>query len=196
MKKCLFLCLVIIVTFWCSGAVALSDSYKNNIFAPGVLKAIDSDGILKAGEIAPNFNLRSVAGDFISLEQFLGKKNVIISFIPAAWTPVCSDQWPGYNIVKDLFDKNDAILIGISVDNIPTLFAWTQQMGNLWFPVCSDFYPHGKVANSYGVLRSDGVAERAIFIINKKGIVHYAKVYDINKRPPLENIITELEKIK
>jgi len=42
--------------------------------------------------------------------------------------------------------------------------------GNLWFPVLSDFYPHGAVASKYGVLRSDGVSERSLFVIDKKGI--------------------------
>ena len=92
--------------------------------------------------------LFSITGQKVTVSQYRGKKNVVISFVPAAWTPVCSDQWPGYNIVKDLFDKNDAVLLGITVDNIPTLYAWTNQMGKLWFPVLSDFYPHGKVAES------------------------------------------------
>ncbi len=71
----------------------------------------------------------------------------------------CPVVWPGYNIAKAFFDKNDAVLLGITVDNIPTLFAWTQQMGKLWFPVLSDFWPHGAAAGKYGVLRSDGIAE-------------------------------------
>jgi peroxiredoxin (alkyl hydroperoxide reductase subunit C) len=98
--------------------------------------------------------------------------------------------------VQDIFDKHDAILLGISVDNIPTLFSWTNQMGNLWFPVLSDFWPHGKVASMYGVLRADGVAERALIIIDKKGIIRYIDVHDINKKPPLEDLVKELEKLK
>jgi len=121
---------------------------------------------------------------------------VVISFVPAAWTPVCSDQWPGYNIAQDLFNRNNAVLLGISVDNIPTLHAWTQQMGTLWFPILSDFWPHGATAKKFGVLRSNGTAERAIFIIDKKGIIRYIDVHNINKRPPLEEIIKELEKIR
>jgi alkyl hydroperoxide reductase subunit AhpC len=110
----------------------------------------------------------------------IGKKNLVISFVPAAWTPVCSDQWPGYNIIKNIFDKNDAVLIGITVDNIPTLYAWTNEMGNLWFPVLSDFWPHGAVTKKYGVLRSNGVSERALFVIDKKGIRVYASYYLLN----------------
>jgi len=79
------------------------------------------------------------------------------------------------------------------VDNIPTLFAWTNQMGALWFPVLSDFWPHGAVAGRYGVLRSDGTSERALFVIDKKGIIRYILVNDINKRPRLENLVKELK---
>jgi peroxiredoxin len=177
-------------------AFGISDAFKNNIYNPGLLKPTDSVTKLKAGDRAPNFTLKAVSGETVSLRQYRGKKNVVLSFVPAAWTPVCSDQWPGYNIVKDIFDKHDAILLGISVDNIPTLFSWTNQMGNLWFPVLSDFWPHGKVASMYGVFRADGVAERALIVIDKKGIIRYIDVHDINKRPPLEDLVKELEKLK
>jgi peroxiredoxin len=173
-----------------------SEAYKDNIYQTGILKPTDSVLKVRVGDPAPDFTLASVSGEKVTLSQYRGKKNVVLSFVPAAWTPVCSDQWPGYNIVKDLFDRNDATLLGITVDNIPTLYAWTNQMGKLWFPVLSDFYPHGRVAEAYGVLRSDGTSERALFVIDKKGIIRYIDVHDINKRPPLESLIHELEKLK
>lgn len=177
-------------------AFGISDAYKNNIYNPGILKATDSKVKVKIGQKAPGFTLPAVAGEKVSLEDYYGKKNVVLSFVPAAWTPVCSDQWPGYNIVKDLFDEHNTILLGITVDNIPTLFSWTNQMGKLWFPVLSDFYPHGQVAKRYGILRSDGVSERALFVIDKKGIIRYMDVHDINERPSLEILIKELEKLE
>jgi peroxiredoxin (alkyl hydroperoxide reductase subunit C) len=177
-------------------AFALSEAYKGNIYDPGRLKPVDSVLKVKVGRMAPNFTLPAVKGGKVSLRQFRGKKNVVISFVPAAWTPVCSDQWPGYNIARDLFEENDAILLGISVDNLPTLFSWTNQMGELWFPVLSDFWPHGKAAKGFGVLRSDGTTERALFVIDKKGIIRYIDVHDINRRPPLEVLVGELEKLK
>jgi peroxiredoxin len=186
---------VVILFFVSSYAFGLSDAFKKNIYNPGQLKPTDSTLKVKIGENAPDFTLPSLSGEKISLSQFKGKKNVVISFVPAAWTPVCSDQWPGYNLAKIIFDKNDAILLGITVDNIPTLYAWTNQMGDLWFKVLSDFWPHGKVSEMFGVLRSDGVAERALFIIDKKGILRYAHVSDINKRPDLKDLATELEKL-
>ncbi len=172
-----------------------SIAFKENIYDPGNLRPVDSQLSVSVGDTAPDFTLPSVSGEPVTLSSYRTKKNVVLSFVPAAWTPVCSDQWPGYNIAEDLFIKNDAVLLGITVDNIPTLFAWTRQMGKLWFPVLSDFWPHGAVAEQYGVLRSDGVTERALFIIDKEGIIRYIHVNDINKRPPLEDLIKALKKI-
>jgi len=184
---------IVLVLLWSTTVFAISDAFKQNIYNPGLLKPTDSVLKVTVGEYAPGFSLPAVSGEKISLSQYRGKKNVVLSFVPAAWTPVCSDQWPGYNIVKDIFDRHDAILLGITVDNIPTLFAWTNQMGALWFPVLSDFWPHGAVAGRYGVLRSDGTSERALFVIDKKGIIRYIHVNDINKRPRLENLVKELK---
>ena len=176
-------------------AFGASSAYKDNIYNPGQLKPIDSELKVSVGEPAPDFTLPSVSGEKISLSQFRGKKSVVISFVPAAWTPVCSDQWPGYNIAREMFDENNAVLLGITVDNIPTLYAWTKQMGKLWFPVLSDFWPHGAVADRYGVLRSDGVSERALIFIDKRGIIRDIQVNDINKRPDLEACAINLEKM-
>ena len=188
--------LSLIISFLCfpaKHALSISEVYKDKIYNPGQLKSIDSTAKVEVGQKAPDFSLASVSGKTVSLSQFRSEKHVVISFVPAAWTPVCSDQWPGYNITKEIFDQNDAILLGITVDNIPTLYAWTKQMGDLWFPVLSDFWPHGKIANMFGVLRSDGVSERALFIIDKEGIIRYAHVTDINKRPDLEDLVEALE---
>ena len=81
------------------------------------------------------------------------------------------------------------MVIGITTDNTPTQFAWCREMGGVWFPVVSDFYPHGATAMKYGVLRGDGVAERAEIVIDKKGIIRWIKVYDINKRPDRNNFV-------
>lgn len=169
---------------------------RDNIYNPGPLKPIDSHLKVQVGDPAPDFTLPAVQGEAVTLSRYRGQKNVVLSFVPAAWTPVCSDQWPGYNLVKPLFEERDTIVLGITVDNIPTLYAWTRQMGTIWFPVLSDFWPHGAVADRYGVLRSDGVSERAIFIIDKQGIIRYIEVSDINQRPDLEACMGELEKLK
>ncbi|MBF0385210.1 MAG: peroxiredoxin [Candidatus Omnitrophica bacterium] len=190
-KKFIFLSFLMlwIISFYLSSGSA---EMKDSIYNPGLLKPVDSTLRVRVGKAAPDFTLPSVAGEKITLSEYRGKKNVVISFVPAAWTPVCSDQWPGYNIAKKVFDDQDALLLGITVDNIPTLYSWTKQMGQLWFPVLSDFWPHGQVAKKFGVLRSDGTTERAIFVIDKNGVIRYIDVHDINERPNLELLAKEL----
>lgn len=190
---------IIILIFFClcgpEPLTADSTAYGDRIFDTGQLKAVDSILKVKPGDRAPDFELPAVSGRKVRLSEYAGKKNVMLTFIPAAWTPVCSDQWPGYNIARPFFEKFDTVPIGISVDNIPTLFAWTSEMGNLWFEVLSDFWPHGDVCSRYGVLRSDGTAERALVIIDKKGIIRFVYVSDINVRPDLKMIVDELGKL-
>ena len=191
--RCAALVLAVLVL---AAASAPAQTLKDSIYDPGVLKPIDSTLKVKAGQAAPDFTLPAVTGGKVGLKDFRGKKNVVISFVPAAFTPVCSDQWPGYNMARGLFEANDAVLLGITVDNIPTLHAWTLQMGAaLWFPVLSDFWPHGAVAKKYGVLRSDGVSERALFFIDKRGVLRDIIVSDINRRPDLELIVRAMEKM-
>ena len=178
-----------------SSAIA-SKNFSTMIYDQGRLKPVDSVLKVAVGDAAPDFVLSSVRGEEIRLSSFNGQKNVVLSFVPAAWTPICSDQWPGYAISKTIFDKYDATLLGITVDNVPTLYAWTQQMGDLWFDVLSDFWPHGSVADAYGVLRTDGTSERALIFIDKNGVVSGTHVSDINVRPALDIIIEELEKLQ
>lgn len=196
--KCMLGLLVIFI--WTAAVGGQSPDFKENIYPVEKLKPTDSVLKVKVGDRAPDFTLPAVRGGEVTLSHYGGKKNVVLSFVPAAWTPVCSDQWPGYNIAREFFSQNNAILLGISVDNIPTLYAWTNQMcmggGELWFPVLSDFYPHGAVAEKYGILRSDGVSERALFVIDKKGIIRYIDVHDINERPRLEVLVGELQKLE
>jgi len=168
---------------------------SDHIYRVGVLKPIDSRTSLKVGDEAPDFSLSSITGERIALSQFRGKKNVVLSFVPAAWTPVCSNQWPAYNISEVFFNDTDTVLIGITVDNIPTLYAWTKEMGGVWFVVLSDFWPHGAVSAKYGVLRSSGTSERALFVIDKKGIIRYMDIHDINEMPKLEVLAGQLKRI-
>jgi len=176
--------------------LAVSASADNpSVYPVGKLKPVDSVLKVKVGDLAPDFELPSLTGGKVRLSDFRGKKNVVLTFVPAAWTPVCSDQWPGYNLAKELFDQQDTELVGISVDNIPTLYSWVNAMGGIDFPILSDFWPHGKVADTYGILRSTGEAERALFVIDKKGVLRYIDVHDINVRPDLGVLIGELEKL-
>ena len=190
MKRYLFLATIVIGLLVSS---VLADNSK--VYPVGKLKPTDSVLKVKVGDPAPGFELPSLKGGAVRLNDFKGKKNVVLSFVPAAWTPICSDQWPGYNLAKELFDQNNTELIGITVDNTPTQYAWAKEMGGIDFVVLSDFWPHGAVAEKYGILRSTGEAERALIIIDMKGIIRYIDVHDINVRPDLGVLIGELEKL-
>ncbi|MDO9084022.1 MAG: redoxin domain-containing protein [Humidesulfovibrio sp.] len=176
-------------------APALAVDLKDMIFDPGLLKPLDSTLKVRPGQVAPDFALPGILGETVRLSDFRGKKNVMLSFVPAAFTPVCSDQWPGYNLIREMFEERDTIILGITVDNLPSLYAWAVEMRGLWFPVLSDFWPHGAVAKKFGVLRTSGTTERAIVLIDKKGVVRFARSFDINIRPELGLIMGELDKL-
>ncbi len=188
---------VFLIVFCMAFALSANASdFREDVFYVGELKPVDSEIKVQVGDEAPDFSLPAVDGSKVTLSDYQGEKNIMISFIPAAWTPVCSDQWPGYNLAGDLFKQLDTVIIGISVDNVPTLYAWTRQMGDFWFPVVSDFWPHGEVAEEYGVLRTDGTAERAIIIVDKQGIIRFVHVEDINLRPELGMLINALRELQ
>jgi glutaredoxin len=74
-------------------------------------------------------------------------------------------------------------VVGLSVDSVPCLKAWAESLGGITYPLLSDFYPHGAVAKKFGVLRKEGHSERAIFILDKAGIIRYVDVHDIDLQP-------------
>jgi glutaredoxin len=89
-----------------------------------------------------------------------------------------------------------AQVLGLSVDSIPSLKAWSESLGGIGYPLLSDFYPHGQVGRMYGVLRPEGRCERAIFIIDKQGVIRYIDVHDIDQQPDNEVLFGELAKIE
>ena len=189
------LTVVLLLLLFLGNAAAVENGLRDALYDRGQLKPVDSTLKVAPGQAAPDFTLPAISGKEVTLSSLRGR-NVVISFVPAAWTPVCSDQWPGYGISRHFFDDNEAVLLGITVDNIPTLHAWVRQMGNIWFEVLSDFWPHGEVASAYGLLRTDGTSERALVFIDRQGIISDIYVSDINVRPPLEYIVTQLRSMK
>src|SRR5512136_2939373 len=93
------------------------------------------------------------------------------------------------------FEKLNAQVLGISVDHVPCLKAWAESLGGINFPLLSDFWPHGAVAVKYGVLRPEGHSERAIFMIDKRGIIRYIDIHNIDEQPDNDVLFAELRKI-
>jgi len=89
----------------------------------------------------------------------------------------------------------DTQVLGISVDHVPCLKAWAESLGGITYPLLSDFWPHGAAAVKYGVLRPDGKSERALFVIDKQGVIRYIDIHDIDHQPDNEVLFTELRRI-
>lgn len=87
-------------------------------------------------------------------------------------------------------------MLGISVDSVPCLKAWADSLGGITYPLLSDFFPHGKVAQAYGVLREEGYTERAIFVIDKEGIIRYVDVHDISQQPNNDELFSVLAQLE
>jgi glutaredoxin len=86
-------------------------------------------------------------------------------------------------------------VLGISVDSIPCLQAWAHSLGEINYPLLSDFWPHGAVAEKYGVLQDDGRSERALFIIDREGIIRYIDIHEIDEQPSNDVLLAELRRI-
>jgi glutaredoxin len=89
----------------------------------------------------------------------------------------------------------NAQVLGISVDHVPCLEAWAESLDGIYYPLLSDFWPHGAVAEKYGVFRDEGYTERAIFIIDKEGIIRYVDIHDIDDQPDNEELFEALREI-
>jgi peroxiredoxin (alkyl hydroperoxide reductase subunit C) len=149
---------------------------------------------LKVGQLAPDFTLASHLDKSVTLSDLRGK-NVVLAFFPMAWTPVCTHQIPAYEADIAKFSTLNTQVLGISIDHVPCLKAWAQSLGGISYPILSDFWPHGEVAKQYGVLRPEGRSERALFIIDKQGVIQYIDIHDIGKQPENDDLYRELRRI-
>ena len=142
---------------------------------------------LKVGDLAPDFTLPATTQDSVTLSQYQGHQNVVLAFYPFDWSPVCSLQLPGLQENLARFKELNTQVLGISVDSRHSHKAFAEHLG-LEFPLLSDF--DKKVCQAYGVLREDGTASRALFVIDQQGVVRYAHVHPIgeiqNNQPVLE----------
>jgi len=150
---------------------------------------------LPPGADAPDFTLRSTPDQWLTLSEFRGQP-VVLAFYPADWSPVCGDQVALYNEMLKEFHELGAELIGISVDCAWFHAAFARDP-KLHFPLLADFEPKGDVARRYGVYRDkDGVSERALFVIDADGKVHWSYVSPIGVNPGADGILSALEDLQ
>ena len=149
---------------------------------------------LQPGITAPDFTLRTTPDRSISLNQFRGNP-VILVFYPADFSPVCGDEMTLFNELLPEFQRLNAEVIGISVDGVWCHLAFSKEK-NLKIPLLADFEPKGEVAKKYGVYRKkDGIAERALFLLDKDGIIRYSYVSPIGVNPGADGVLKALESI-
>jgi peroxiredoxin len=152
----------------------------------------DGAELLAPGTVAPNFTLNVTPDQTLSLHDLRGKP-VILAFYPSDWSPVCGDQMGLYNEILPEFHKFGAQLLGISVDG-PWCHRAFAEARRFHFPLLSDFEPKGAVARQYGAYRAkEGVSERALFVIEKSGIISWSYCSPVAVNPGADGILQALE---
>jgi peroxiredoxin len=150
---------------------------------------------LEPNKQAPDFTLHSTPDQRLALRDFRGRL-VILAFYPADWSPVCGDQMALYNEVLPEFRRLGAELLGISVDGVWCHLAFSKDR-KLRFPLLSDFEPKGEVARLYGAYRkADGVSERALFVLDREGIIRWSYLSPIGINPGADGILEALEALQ
>jgi peroxiredoxin len=150
---------------------------------------------VKAGDSFRDFSLEDQDEKAFTLSEFKDKR-VLLSFHPLAWTSVCSEQMKSLEKNKPAFGGLDTVAVGVSCDTVPSKKAWAKSLGIKNTRLLSDFWPHGKVAEQYGVFRNKyGTSERANVIIDEEQKVAFVKVYPIGQLPDIKEIIEALKKL-
>jgi peroxiredoxin len=130
---------------------------------------------IQVGVEAPDFVLKDQNNQEIRLSDFRGAKNVLLVFYPLAFTGTCQGELCAVRDHLGDFDNDSVQVLTISVDSSPVHKIWAEREG-YYFPLLADFWPHGAVAQAYGVFNDvRGFANRGTFIIDKEGIVRYSE---------------------
>lgn len=142
--------------------------------------------MLETGTRAPLFTTVNQFGETVQLGQLLGDGPVVLVFFPLAFSGICTGELCELRDNLADFDGAGVTLVGISVDSKFALRTWAQEQG-YDFSLLSDFWPHGAIAESFGIFDpARGVAHRATFLIGQDGIIHDAFLTAPGQPRPLE----------
>ncbi len=131
---------------------------------------------VEVGSVAPDFTLPDSNRSPVSLSDFRGEKAVLLVFYPFAFSGTCTVELCAVRDDLGAFQNERVQVLAISTDPAPALKAWAEAQG-YQFPLLSDFWPHGAVATSYGVLHEQGgMALRGTFLVGTDGVVTFAEV--------------------
>jgi len=156
--------------------------------------AAPARSVLAAGALAPEFALLATPDRRLALSNLRGRP-VVLAFYPADWSPVCGDQMALYNEVRSEFHRLGAEIVGISVDG-PWCHRAFAESRHLHFALLADFEPKGEVARAYGVYDArEGTSERALFVIDREGIIYWSYVSPPAVNPGADGILDALESL-
>lgn len=142
---------------------------------PGSVLATDVAVVPAVGEQAPDFTLVNQFGEPVRLADFRGR-NVVLVFYPFAFSGICTGELCEIRDNLAALEQSDAEVLAVSVDSKFALRAYAEQEG-YGFNLLADFWPHGAVAEKYGVFdQESGMARRGTFIIDGGGTVQYVVV--------------------
>jgi peroxiredoxin len=142
----------------------------------GINETITEPTGLAIGDVAPDFALTDQHGKQVTLSTFRGVKNVVVVFYPFAFSGICTSELCEIRDDLGAFESDDVQVLAVSCDHMFTQRAWSDAQG-YFFPVLSDFWPHGAAAKAYDVFRqSAGSALRGTFLIDRAGVVRWTLV--------------------
>ena len=148
--------------------------------------------VVQVGKKLKDFKLKDHNGKDFILADCKGKR-VLLSFHPLAWTSVCALQMQSLEKNKKALDKLNTVAVGLSIDSVPCKAAWAKSLKIKNTRLLSDFWPHGAVAKSLGILRAEGFSERVNIIVDEAGKVMFVKVYPIKQLPDMAEILAVLK---
>ena len=154
---------------------------------------------LTVGEKAPDFELEDQNGDDVQLSDFQGKNNILLAFHPGKVNELCKEYFEFFREHVEELDELDTIVIGVNMDSVEANEEWMDEVGDLGFPILSDFHPPGDVTLEYDCFVPDeGYGKRIVFLIDKKGFIEMIDVVkpDQGACPNLSRFLERLEALK
>lgn len=146
--------------------------------------------------LATNFILKDQHKNDFVLKSYPNQR-ILLSFHPLAWTEVCAQQMKSLEANFATFEKLSVVPVGISIDSVPTKFAWAKHLGIKQVRLLSDFWPHGHVAKMFEIFREkDGFSERANFLLDHDLTILWRNLYPITELPDIDEVIDEIQKTK
>ena len=130
----------------------------------------------EVGTEAPDFTLKDQNNQEVTLSSFRGDRSALVVFYPFAFSSICTSELCAVRDDLASFQNPEVQILAVSVDHVYALKAWADAEGYA-FPLLADFWPHGGVAQAYGVFNEKaGFALRGTFLVDTTGTVRFAEV--------------------